>query len=266
MLNYCRRFPKIILESYQHVDYFNVTIGAYGTGGGSVDVDGAASNNGNAGGQSSIVFYGNVREGATQGQNNYSFIAQGGGFGTGGGTGNVNANATSNGHGGINGATGGGGSATGGGTAVFNHSNNSFGTHPFQGSMVGSGSGGNSKGTLSVTYNNTWTKFYQSGGSTPTYAAGTAGRDAIERGWFLWKAVEDGHFKAAPYLEDLWWFTGLPGGTGGVGGSTTARGGRGGHGYFGSGGGGAAGSGAVGSGQGGDGGAGLVVIWWEKLQ
>lgn len=267
-MNYCRRFPRFLFQSSQMInEYFNVTIGAGGTGGGSSDIDNATANSGNGGGQSKIEIYFNVREGASQGQNIGEFGAWGGGFGSGGsGTVGVNANATSNGYGALNGETGGSGSLSGVGFNAGNHSGNSFGTNPFHGSMVSGGSGGNGKANLTTSWGRAFTKFYQNGSSTPTVTAGLAGRDAFERAANVWNYVQEGHFKEAPYLEDMWWFTGVPGPTGGVGGSTTTRGGRGGNGYFGSGGGGGAGSGNTGSGQGGNGGDGVAVFWWEKLQ
>jgi len=267
-LNYCRRFPRFLFQASQMInEYFNVTIGAGGLGGASSDIDNGASTNGGSGGQSKVEVYFNAREGASQGQNVGELSAWGGGLGTGGsGTVNVNANATSSGFGALNGETGGSGSLTGGGNVATNHSGNSFGTNPFLGSMIPGGNGGNSKATLSQPINRAPAKFYQNGASTPTMTAGTAGRDGFEKGANIWNYVEQGHFKEAPYLEDLWWFTGTSAAGGGVGGSTTNRGGRGGTGYFGSGGGGGAGSGNTGSGQGGDGGTGVAVFWWEKLQ
>jgi hypothetical protein len=264
-LNYCRRFPRFLLSSAQIWEYFDVTIGAGGTGGAAVDVDNAVTNAGTTGGNSSVVLNLNIREGASQGVNTGAFTAVGGGLGAGGSSSNVNATATANGYGALNGATGGQGSASGFGSQTTNHSGNSFGTNPFHGSMVGAGAGGNGKANTSQSWNVAWTKFYQSGSSTPTLANGTGGRDAYERAANIWNYVEAGHFKEAPFLEDIWWFTGLPGGTAGTGGGTTVRGGRGGDGYLGTGGAGGSGSGAVGSGKGGDGGSGIVVFWWEKL-
>jgi hypothetical protein len=261
---YLYRIP-MHLDPHVRTRAWLCTIGAGGSGGGSISVDGTNGNAGTAGGETQFYFSVGLFFNSDTYYTRIGGRITGGNGGNGGSTNAVTGGSGGSANFGQQGMTGGTGNSTAGAASLPTYPTFVGPTlYITQGGTGGCAKNGQNQATQlpPVLFGSTVTQNY----NAANYSLNGMDAESISRKWFFF-GIDS--LVRAPFPFDLWWMS-TPGGQGATGAdSTTANpGGNGGAGYNGSGGGGGGGTGGTAgtsSGAGGAGGNGYVIFFWEEF-